>query len=123
DTPNKNDELQLFLSLFGARTEADLKKLESMEVTIVNQAIGAYREIVVSPEFKEVERLRREALSNEASALEHARRKEAEKWRSFIVAQDAALMEKDAALTEKDAALMEKDAEIARLKSLLNGKE
>ncbi|MDR0445853.1 MAG: hypothetical protein LBH17_02290 [Oscillospiraceae bacterium] len=73
-----------------------------MEVTIGNQAIGAYREIVVSPEFKEVERLRREALSNEASALEHARRKEAEKWHDIVSDQAA---------------------EIARLKSLLNGKE
>jgi len=38
----------------------------------VTQAIGAYREVMVSPEFRELERLRFEARSNEASALLNA---------------------------------------------------
>jgi len=38
----------------------------------VTQAIGAYREVVVSSEFRELERLRFEARSNEASALANA---------------------------------------------------
>ena len=72
---DKNNELELMLSLFRARTEEDLKKLEALEVAVVTQAIGAYREVVVSPEFRELERLRFEARSNEASALANAERK------------------------------------------------
>jgi hypothetical protein len=78
--------------------------------------IGAYREIVVSPDFHELERLRREALSNEASALKHAEKKgaakEAAKWQGIVA-------DKDAAITERDAAITEQAAEIARLKALL----
>ena len=43
----------------------------------MTQAIGAYREVMVSPEFRELERLRFEARSNEASALLNAKRKNA----------------------------------------------
>jgi hypothetical protein len=129
---DKEDELQLLLSLFRAKTEEDLKRLEAMGGMIVQKAIGAYREIVVSPQFKELERLRRDALSNEASALEHAQRvaaaEEAAKWQGVVAEKDAALADKDAALADKDAALADKevaladkDAEIARLKSLLEG--
>ena len=42
----------------------------------MTQAIGAYREVVVSPEFAELERLRADARHNEASALGNARRNE-----------------------------------------------
>ena len=70
---DKENELELMLSLFRAKTEEDLKQLEALEVAVVTQAISAYREVVVSPEFRELERLRAEARSNEASALNHAR--------------------------------------------------
>jgi len=70
---DKENELELMLSLFRAKTEEELKQLEALEVAVVTQAIGAYREVVVSPEFRELERLRAEARSNEASALNHAR--------------------------------------------------
>jgi predicted transposase/invertase (TIGR01784 family) len=72
---DKENELELMLSLFRAKTEEDLKKLEALGVAVVTQAIGAYREVVVSPEFRELERLRAEARSNEASALANAERK------------------------------------------------
>jgi ParB-like chromosome segregation protein Spo0J len=39
----------------------------------VTKAIEAYREVMVSTEFREVERLRADARHNEASALHHAR--------------------------------------------------
>jgi hypothetical protein len=105
-------ELELMLSLFRAKTEEELKQLEALEVPIVTQAIEAYREVVVSPEFRELERLRADARHNEASALANAERKgyrKAERKLHGIVA------EKDAALVEKDAALVEKDALIAEL--------
>ena len=106
----------------------------------MTQAIGAYREVVVSPEFRELERLRADARHNEASAVVNAMRKaeriEREKWQEVVAEKDAALSEnaaalsekdaalseKDAALSEKDAALSEKDAEIALLRAMLNGK-
>jgi predicted transposase/invertase (TIGR01784 family) len=142
----KGNELQLLLSLFRAKTEEDLQKLEAMEVAIVKQAIGAYREIVVSSKFKELERLRREALSNEASALEHARHKEAEKWRVVVADKDAhwqgvvadndahwqgVVADKDAqwqgVVADKDAqwqgVVANKDAEIVDKKAALADKD
>jgi len=131
------NELELMLSLFRAKTEEDLKQLEELEVTIVKQAIGAYREIVASPEFRELERLRADVRHNEASALLNAQRKaekaEREKWQGVVADKDAALADKeaaladmdatladkDAALADKDAALADKDAEIERLRAQL----
>ncbi|MDR1089408.1 MAG: Rpn family recombination-promoting nuclease/putative transposase [Coriobacteriales bacterium] len=111
------DELELMLSLFGAKTEEELKQLEALEVPIVNQAIGAYREITVSPEFRELERLRSDARHNEASALQHARQEERElintKWQGVVA-------DRDAALADRDAAIADRDAEIARLRAKLD---
>jgi predicted transposase/invertase (TIGR01784 family) len=67
------DELKLWLTLFNAKTEEDLKKIENMGVSIMEQAIGAYRSVTATNEFKEVERLRSRARHNEAAALRHAR--------------------------------------------------
>ena len=104
-----NNELELMLSLFRAKTEEELKQLEALEVAVVTQTIGAYREIVVSPEFRELERLRADALHNEASALLNAQRKgyrEAdEKWQGVV--------------TELRDAVADKDAEIERLRAQL----
>jgi hypothetical protein len=90
-----------------------------LEVPIVTQAIEAYREITVSPQFREIERLRADARHNEASALAHAERKERERWQGVIAEKDAAfaatLAGKDAALAEKNATLADKDAFIAEL--------
>ena len=106
-----SNELELMLSLFRAKTEEDLTRLEEMEVPIVTRAIGAYREVVVSSEFRELERLRADARHNEASALENARRREREtadaEWGDIVAS--------------RDAALADKDAEIARLRALIEG--
>ena len=127
DIEAKN-ELELMLSLFRAKTEEELKQLEALEVAVVTQAISAYREVMVSNEFRELERLRADARHNEASALANAERKADEKWQGIVADKDAAhavmLAEKDAAhtamLVEKDAThaamLADKDAEIARLR-------
>jgi len=52
----------------------------------MKQAIGAYRKVTATDEFKEIERLRSRARHNEASALGHARREaqkaEREKWQT-----------------------------------------
>ena len=87
------NELELMLSLFRAKTEEELKQLESLEVAIVTQAIGAYREVVASTDFRELERLRFEASCNEASALHNAQRKaeeaERKKWQGIVADKDA----------------------------------
>ena len=70
---NKNNRLELWLSLFRAETEEELKKLEATEVPEMEQAISAYRNVSVSPEFKEMERLRSKARHDEAQALYHAK--------------------------------------------------
>ena len=82
------DDLKLWLALFSAKTEEDLKRIEAMGVTIMKQAIGAYRTVTATAEFREIERLRSRARNNEASALGNARRK-AEKANSISIAQNA----------------------------------
>ena len=77
------NELELMLSLFRAKTEEELKQLEVLEAPVVLQAIGAYREIMVSPEFRELERLRADARHNEASALRNA-----EKTKALVIARN-----------------------------------
>jgi predicted transposase/invertase (TIGR01784 family) len=113
---NVKNELELMLALFRAKTEEELEQLEGLGVSIVTQAIEAYREVTVSPEFRELERLRADASHNEASALRHARQETEKavnaKWQSVVA-------DKDAALAGKDAALADKDAEIARLRAML----
>ncbi len=69
---NADDELKLWLSLFKAETEEDVAKIEAMEVSVMQEAIGAYRHVAATDEFQEIERLRSLARHNEASALSHA---------------------------------------------------
>jgi len=102
---SKNEALKLWLSLFNAETEEELAKIEALEVPIMKQAIGAYRQITTTDEFKELERQRHYASRNKASALGKARRNEREKWQGVVA--------------EKDAALANKDEEIARLREQL----
>ena len=100
-TISRDDRLKLWLSLFNAETEEELKKIEALEVQIMKQAIGAYRHVTATDEFKELERLRSRARNNEASALGKARRDERKKWENVVA---------------------KKDEEIARLHKLLENK-
>ena len=115
DIENADDELELWLTLFNAKTEEDLIKIEAMEVPVMKQAIGAYRAVTATDEFRQIERMRADARNREASALGHARREgiaigeeaEREKWRGVVA--------------DKDAEIADKDAEIASLKAQLAG--
>lgn len=69
---SKDNRLQLWLSLFKAKTEEELKEIQSMEVEEMEQAIQAYKEVTVTPEFMEAERLRAKARHNELSAINKA---------------------------------------------------
>ncbi|MDR2733238.1 MAG: Rpn family recombination-promoting nuclease/putative transposase [Spirochaetota bacterium] len=115
-----DDELKLWLSLFKAKTEEDLQRIQALGVPIMEQAIEAYRHTKAMDEFKELERLRSRARHNEASALYHAERKaeqaEREKWQAVVAEKDASHA---AALAEKAAEIADKNAEIAELRSRL----
>ncbi len=98
---NNEDELKLWLALFNADTEEDLAKIEALEVSVMTEAIGAYRRVSTTDEFKEIERLRSRARHNEASALGHARRegraegeqigekRSDERWQVVVADKDA----------------------------------
>jgi predicted transposase/invertase (TIGR01784 family) len=121
--PDVKNELEMILSLFRARTEEELSKLEEKGVSIVSEAIGVYRDIMASNEFKEIERLRLRAGHDEATALEAARQKEREKLQRVLANKAAALADKDAALIDKDAALAQKDSALAESKTALADKD
>jgi predicted transposase/invertase (TIGR01784 family) len=70
---SKDNLLLLWLALFKANTEEELLKIQSLEVPIMDQAIGAFRSITASSEFQELERLREKARHDEAQALYHAK--------------------------------------------------
>ena len=103
---SKEDGLKLWLALFRAKTEEELKQIEALEVPIMKEAIVAYRHITATDEFKELERLRSRARHNEAAALGHARRegyREAdEKWQGVVAEQAALIAELQAQLGEKN---------------------
>ena len=72
---NSANMLELWLQLFNAETEEDLRKIEALGVPVMEQAIKAYNEITVRPAFLEAARILEEAEHNEASALGNAERK------------------------------------------------
>jgi len=82
-----NDLSLLWLALFNADTEEDLKKIEALGVPELNQAISAYHSVTASSEFRELERLRSKARHDEAQALHHARAQ-----RDVEIAQNALQM-------------------------------
>jgi predicted transposase/invertase (TIGR01784 family) len=113
------DELKLWLALFKAETEEELERIKALGGAVMTQAIGAYRQVSATNEFKEIERLRSRARHNEASALGHARREEREKWQGIVADKDTKIAE---LLADKDAAIADKDAKIAELLARLGEK-
>ena len=103
---NMENMLLLWLSLFRAETVEELKKIEVLEVPLMNQAINAYYSITADSEFRERERLWEKARHDEATALYHAEKKgekrERKKWKSVVA---------------------DKDTEIARLKAELEKRQ
>ena len=54
-----DNTLLLWLSLFNSETEEDLANLKNLGVPMINEAIETYSTVVVSDEFREIERSRR----------------------------------------------------------------
>jgi flagellar biosynthesis/type III secretory pathway protein FliH len=75
----------------------------------MDEAINAYHKITVTPEFRQLERMRSDARHNEASALHYARqegvkegmKEEREKWQSVVADKDAQIAELQAKLDSK----------------------
>jgi len=110
-TVKADDGLKLWLALFGAKTEEDIKQIQELGVPIMEQAIGAYRTVSATREFRELERLRELARHNEASALDNARRQERAladaKWQGVIAEKDATVAEQAAMVAEQAAIIAE----------------
>jgi len=70
-----NNMLLLWLALFKADTREELDELKSLEVPVMEQAINAYNTITVSPEFRNLAKMREDAYYNEAAALHNAEQK------------------------------------------------
>ena len=87
ETVSVHDGLQLWLKLFDAETEEELKQIEALEVPDMQQAIKAYRSITATEEFRTLERMRSDARRNEASALGNARR-EGETAKAYTIARN-----------------------------------
>ena len=113
---NKDDLLLTWLALFNANTEEDLKMIENLGVTEINEAITAYRSASVSDELQEIERMRENARLREALVVKNVKKRvekaERERWKSVVA-------DKDAALADKDATLADKELEIEQLRKKL----
>jgi hypothetical protein len=57
-TVSAEDSQKLWLALFRAETEEELKRIEALGVLDMEQAIGAYRHITTTDEFRELEQQR-----------------------------------------------------------------
>ncbi|MCL2367260.1 MAG: Rpn family recombination-promoting nuclease/putative transposase [Oscillospiraceae bacterium] len=101
-TDNTKD---LWLKLFNAETEEDLAKIEALEVSIMSEAIGAYRNVAPSDELKRIERAMSKARHDEAQALGHAERRGEKranaKWQGVVADKDALIAELQAQLDKK----------------------
>jgi len=112
----------LWLKLFNAQTEEELKKIEDMGVSVMSEAIAAYRHVAASDTFIQMEKVRSKARHDEAQALGNAERrgrregaeKERAKWRGVVDEKDALINERDALIGEKDALISELLAQLGR---------
>jgi len=79
---NTDSGRDLWLKLFNAQTEEELKKIEEMGVPVMSEAIAAYRHVAASDTFIQMEKVRSKARHDEAQALGNAERRGAEKERA-----------------------------------------
>ena len=108
-TDDADDMLGLWLSLFKAKTETELKIIENKGIPIMTQAVEAYRRISVTNEFAELERAREKAALREMTIIGKARRegerKADEKWQGVVAEKDNAIAQKDTYIVKLEAML------------------
>jgi len=112
-TITADNGLELWLSLFKAKTEEELTNIEALGVQEMREAISAYRSITVTPEFQEAERLRSKARHDEAQALWNAEQK-GEKAKALEIAKN--LLKKQMSIADIADATGLTHAEIEGLK-------
>ena len=102
---NTDSGRDLWLKLFNAKTEEELKKIEEMEVPVMSEAIAAYRHVAASDRFIQIEKARSKARHDEAQALNNARRQEREQrdehWQGVVAEKNAQIAELLAQLGKK----------------------
>jgi hypothetical protein len=116
----KDNGLQLWLALFNAETEEELEQIEALEVPEMKQAIGAYRHVTATDEFKYIEWMRQDAKNIQASALGHARREgwnegRAEGYHEANNRWQRVVADKDKDIASKNVTLAENAAQIEAL--------
>jgi len=106
---NTDSGRDLWLQLFRAETEEELKRIEEMGVPVMSEAIAAYRHVAASDEFILREKMRSKARHDEAQALSNAEWRGAEneriKWQGVVAVKDAAIADKDARIAQLEARL------------------
>jgi len=102
---NTDSGRDLWLKLFNAQTEEELKIIEDMEVPVMSEAIAAYRHVAASDRFIQMEKARSKARHDEAQAIGSAElRGEARgeirgeeraniKWQGVVANKDARIAE------------------------------
>ena len=98
DSIDPGNSKELWLKLFKAETEEELKNIEALEVPMMSEAVQAYRHVTASSEFRERARLWSKARHDEAQALNNARREERAKLQGVIDEQAARIAELEAQL-------------------------
>jgi predicted transposase/invertase (TIGR01784 family) len=95
-----DNRLELWLSLFNAKTEEELEALAQTEVSEMAEAVKVFHQITITPEFRERERLYAKARHDEASALDYARMEEREKWKNIVAEKDELIAKLQSQLNE-----------------------
>ena len=106
EVAEKEDSLKTWLSLFKAETEEDLQQIEALGVSVMEKTIEAYRQVTATDEFRNLERMRKDAHHNELAALANERRKTEEKYNVIIAKKDTEI-EQQAAEIEQQASEIE----------------
>ena len=107
DSIDPGNEQDFWLALFNAETEEELAKLKENGGVIMSEAIEAYRSITADEKFRYIERLREDALHDEAQAMHTAEKRGEkradEKWQSVVADKDAEIERLRAELAESRA--------------------
>jgi len=119
DEINKDNIPLLWLKIFKADTEEDLQMPDGIDVAEVNEVIDAYRNLMVSEEFREYERMREKAELDERQRTSNAVEKATETLQGVIATKDEELVAKNEEIAAKDAENKKLQAEIYKLKQTM----
>ena len=103
--------LNLWLQFLNAETEEDIAKIEALEDPTMTQAIEVYRQVSVSKEFLEIERMRDKMRVTEKAALTVARNEGKKEVQADFAEKEARyqtdLADKDQVIADKDQVMVD----------------